>query len=593
METPEKNAEKTEKLTKAIEKLRRSIEKTDPKAKKSDPSSLRDYLKEQTIGKINLMRFLPPQLQAVMGIGKDIRGILRAKKIKKLEQLEAEQKEIKAEESETTTEPKTKKDFKNEKTGEDNVFESLHSELMVQTGLLESLSSITEDLYKIILSSKTNKLDELENERENSRKTDKIIKLNEEGNEEEKESKGLLSSLIGMLKGGRFLMGLTRVLGPLLAPLASIVGPILGIAAAVALGGIIVTELIMISKYLSDIKDINEETKKIVSDQNKLQDRRRKNQQTLQQPEESREDYAFRVQENREKIQERIERVIESDKQFNREEETTLFVTDPRTGETKEVKASEALQIFSEENVSNSLTQEERSEARQRAIERGGVGSSMINVIEGGLFSSGNDEEVREQYFLKTLKPEERSTYLRAKQKEEFNESVGRGGVKKSITAEEQKLLDLSENTDRTAKLAALYEAATTLYNNNYTIREQLVSMGVPLGEFDPSNPQHYKAMLSVATMTGGDAIKVETEGGYFYRAEFTPNIGGPTSVSENISSSSTTRNIDSITQETGPSVTNNTRQGDQVTNNQVTTVHTYSEKPAPAYLRGVPDFGY
>lgn len=621
-EVRKKNTEELKKLNKAL----RDAEKQRKSEKQSDPASFRTYLKEQTIGRIDLKKFLPREVQVALGVIGDIRSIFKAKALKKKLGNQSDDiipdvtDETMTKDSETTTDsesisevPNVEELLKSDESSDisespesskeisdmlDDSLETLLQEILkendTQTYLLQFIS---DTLQEQLDQSKIEDLNLLEEKREEERKS-KTPKLNEALKvTENAEEGGFLSGLMDFFSsagGFASLLGVGGTVGGLLGGITAALAPIAAVLGVVALGGTIVALLYKLGQGMDDLKAVEEETKKVLEDQANLNKKRTENQQTLMQSEETREDYAFRVEQNREKIQERLEKRIESDKALNRESE--MLVTDPKTGETKTVTPTEALKIFSEENVSSSLTQEERTEARTRALasEKGGVGS--VNVLEGSFFGGGsNDEEIRNRYFEMTLSEEERKIYRSAKQKEQRNNRIRSAGGsardaagfrREKFTPEEKRILELSRNTERTARLASIYTAATNLYNNNLGVREKLSEMGVPLGEFDPTNEQHLQAINSVSKVT---TLNNDTEGGYDYTSIYSPDIDvvSSSSGSQNISVDESMRELAPPPTDAKPSVTNNNRQGDNITTNNSTTIQTLPESPVDPYLRG------
>lgn len=166
--TIEKNTNEIKKLTEVLNKRRK--EESQRKKFKDDPSSLRQYLYNQTIGKIDIMRFLPPQLRTIFEIGKDLNEIFKAKKIKSSLITDSE---IETESPLDEIVDRIQKRTKDPQVETKNGFTDLinHNTLIIDllTKLLQSSENIEKDIQKLIDYMLFEKENRLENEREQSR----------------------------------------------------------------------------------------------------------------------------------------------------------------------------------------------------------------------------------------------------------------------------------------------------------------------------------------------------------------------------------------------------------------------------------------
>ena len=163
-----KNTEELKKLTEELAK-RRSEEKK-RKTRLEDPSSLRQYAFRETIGKIDPMRFLPPQIRALVGVGKDIGDIFKAKRLRSTMGAGATDTESYSTESIVERiETRTTKEEK--KTGD--AFDELINQNVIMTGVMEELLSSSEgiqrDISSLLREMMFQRQNDLEDRRERSR----------------------------------------------------------------------------------------------------------------------------------------------------------------------------------------------------------------------------------------------------------------------------------------------------------------------------------------------------------------------------------------------------------------------------------------
>lgn len=513
--------------TEAIKALTKKIAESKRQAKMNnmdDPASLSSYLREQTVGRINIKRMLPPALQGALGVASDIREIMKAKKIKRSMDFASDDlddlDETESNENTTSTKPVISTSEESNNTLLEKIVESLE----LQTGLLEKISTSTGFIWELMQENAFNRelesLNDLENEREKSRIGKDTKVAVEENAETNEESGGFLSGLLDFFKGGSFLSSLLGGLGltGITATLGSIVGPLLAFLGAAALGGIIVYEISELVSGLKDLRKIQKETKQVVKDQIELTKRREKNDMVRLTAGETKEDYVLRAIARQVETQEMIEGMGDNE---------TMFVVDPDTLEGKNVTKEEALKMFSKENlqrISNNLDPEYEAEAFTKQMSGEQTGTSTVDIVEG------NEEEIRKEYYRMSLPPDQREIYDEAERKDRANKATKKAytgdefstpPVYLKITDEEQALLDWAsdENTERTAMLGAIYTAALDLYNNNEWIRLMLVPRGIPYGKFDPGDPEQYKILLQYADVVYS---RIEQDAGPSYRATFT-----------------------------------------------------------------------
>lgn len=161
-----KNTEELKKLTQELAK-RRSEEK---KRKIDDPSSLRQYAFRETLGKIDPMRFLPPQVRALVGVGKDIGDIFKAKRVRAtMGAGTIDTESVSSESIIERIETKTEKEEK--QTGEG--FSELINQNVIMTGVMEELLSSSEgiqrDISGLLREMLFQRQNDLEDRRERSR----------------------------------------------------------------------------------------------------------------------------------------------------------------------------------------------------------------------------------------------------------------------------------------------------------------------------------------------------------------------------------------------------------------------------------------
>ena len=576
-----KNTEEIKKLNQLLAK-QASEKKREQNLTKNDPASFRSYIKEQTIGKFNLSRFLPREVQVGMGIFKDLKGILEAKQLKKqlnIENLGSDGSDI----SDMEGTPTEKNRKKNEiiETPEDN---NTNSDIFVQ--MLSTLEGIKQILMEGRSNEKFDKLDRLENERENSRKQEKIVEGTESIKEDQEESKGIFSTLLGFFKDPKALLasfsGILGSLGGLLSGLGTTLmaalGPIAAVLGVVALGATIAVLAYKIFEGIQDLVNIEKETETMLSEQRSLDKQREEGRLFGRGFSGTQAELVTMLLEENEKTQ----TVLSS-----KEEDQLVSILNPSTMSLETVTVAQAKQIFSRENLEPLITEEEFQQERENRLNR----RATVTVASDSITSERVLKQVAKEEFLDSLTQEETETLIKADKK--LSEYISRtsatpgfgafGVSRPTYTDEENELMK------RRNEFVSSYDR-TEFYRDSITEAYETFRKTNPA--FSAASDEQLKEVTDIQVITHND------DAGLRHVIQITPkpelmgsvNVGA----SDLETSEVTSKELQTEIKETGQGqISQNIRQGDTITNASSTTVYTSPERRQSDSIAGIFGSGF